>query len=86
MFDMDQYFQAASITLKEAHPNQATMFLLDNAKVWQRTKQVIQEEKCSINTLEELKQELKVHFYPENVDYMTRKKLIELRQRELRQT
>ena len=57
------------------------MFLLDNVKVWWRTKyQVIQEEKCSINTWEELKQELKVQFYLENVDYMARQKLRELRQ------
>ena len=57
------------------------MFLSDNAKVWWRTKyQEIQEGRCRINTWEELKQELKVHFYPENVDYMARRKLRELRQ------
>ena len=57
------------------------MFLSDNAKVWWRTKyQEIQEGRCRINTWEELKQELKVHFYPENVNYMARRKLRELRQ------
>ena len=50
-------------------------------KVWWRTKYLeIQEGKCRINTWEELKQEWKVHFYPENVDYMMRWKLRELRQ------
>ena len=81
MFNIDQYFQVADITSKEAQLNQATMFLLDNMKVWQRTKyQLIQKGKCSINTWEELKQELKMHFYSKNVDYMARQKLKELRQ------
>ena len=39
----------------------------------------VQEGKCQINTWEKLKQELKVHFYLENVDYMVRWKLRELR-------
>ena len=73
MLNIEQYFQAIGITLEEAQLNQATMFLFDNAKVWWRTKYLeVQEGKCQINTWEELKQELKVHFYLENVDYMMR--------------
>ena len=35
---------------------------------------------CHISTWEELKQELKVHFYPKNVDYLARRTLRDLRQ------
>ncbi len=81
LFDMEQYFKAVGIASEEAQLNRATMYLTDNAKVWWRTKyQEILEGRCMINTWEELKQELKIHFYPENVDYLARRRLRDLRQ------
>ena len=73
---------ASGINSEESQLNRATMFLTDAAKVWWRTKyHEIQEGRCHISTWEELKQELKVHFYPENVDYLARRKLRDLRQK-----
>ena len=57
------------------------MFLTDAAKVcWRTWYHEIQEKRCHISTWEEPKQELKVHFYPENVDYLAWRKLRDLRQ------
>ena len=79
---MDQYFFALGIDSEESRLNRATMFLTDAAKVWWRTKyHEIQAGRCNISTWEELKQELKVHFYPENVDYLARRKLRDLMQK-----
>ena len=34
LFDMDQYFLASSIELKESRLNSTTMILINGAKVW----------------------------------------------------
>ena len=82
IFDMDQYFLASGIDSEESQLNRATMFLTDAAKVWWRTKyHEIQAGRCRISTWDELKQELKGHFYPENVDYLARRKLRDLTQK-----
>ena len=78
---MEQYFLASGIDSKEDRLNRATMFLTDAAKVWWKMRyHEIQEGRCHIGTWEELKQELKVHFYPKNVDYLARRRLRDLRQ------
>ena len=80
LFNMEQYFLAVGIDSKESCLNRATMFLTDATKVWWRMRyQEIQGGRCYIRTWEDLKQELKVHFYPENVDYLARRRLRDLR-------
>ena len=56
------------------------MFLIDATKVrWRIKYHEIQKGRCHISTWEELKQELRVYFYLENVDYLVGRKLRDLR-------
>ncbi|KAL4340960.1 hypothetical protein GQ457_08G017680 [Hibiscus cannabinus] len=76
MFDIEQYFRAASITYEEDKVYMASMYLSGDAKLWWRIK--FDGAVCAIQTQYELKKELKNSFFPENVEYNTRKKLKEL--------
>ena len=59
----------------------ATMYLSGDAKVWWRTKyDDIENGRCTITSWADLKRELKTQFLPENVAYITRRQLRELKQ------
>ncbi|KAL4377368.1 hypothetical protein GQ457_02G028120 [Hibiscus cannabinus] len=76
LFDIEQNFQAASITSEEDKVSMASMYLSSDAKLWWRTK--FDRAVCAIQTWDKLKKELKNSFFPENVEYNARKKLKEL--------
>ena len=58
----------------------ATTYLVDDAKLWWRSKvNDIQNGSCTINSWEDLKRELRTHFFPENIKFIVRRKLQELR-------
>ena len=59
----------------------ATMYLSGDAKVWWRTKyDNLQYGRCTISTWDALKREIKTQFFPENVAYLARCELKELKQ------
>ena len=73
LFDMKQYFQTVKPDSEEAKVGMATMYLSGDAKLWWRTKyNDIQRNVCTIATWEDLKKELKMQFFPKNVDYIAR--------------
>ncbi|KAJ7974912.1 Retrotransposon protein, putative, Ty3-gypsy subclass [Quillaja saponaria] len=66
---------------EEAKVTTATMYLAGDAKLWWRIKYVdIQDGRCVIDTWEDLRRELKAQFFPENVEYIARRNLRELKQ------
>ncbi|KAL4352817.1 hypothetical protein GQ457_06G011110 [Hibiscus cannabinus] len=76
MFNIEQYFRAASITSEEDKVSTASMYLSGDARFWWRT--MFDGVVCAIQTWDELKKELKNSFFSRNVEYNTRKKLKEL--------
>ena len=81
LFDMEHYFRAVRTDSEEGKVAMATMYLSGDAKVWWRTKyDDIENGRCTIASWEDLKRELKTQFLPENVAYMARRQLRELKQ------
>ena len=76
LFDMEQYFRAVRTESEEEKVAMASMYLAGDAKLWWRSKFV--ENECPIKTWNDLRQELKNQFFPENVEYMARRRLREL--------
>lgn len=66
---------------EEAKVTKATMYLTGDAKLWWRTKYAERESShCTIHFWDDLKRELKNQFLPENVEFIARRKLRQLRQ------
>ncbi|KAA0047475.1 uncharacterized protein E5676_scaffold507G00670 [Cucumis melo var. makuwa] len=85
IFDLEQYFRATNMVTEEAKVTLATMHLLEDAKLWWRSRYVdMQERRCMIDTWDTLKGELRSQFFPENVEILglkpwTKTKLYEQR-------
>lgn len=80
LFDMEQYFKAVKIDVEETKVTTATMYLTGDAKLWWRTKyDEIEKGTCTIDSWERLKEELKLQFFPENVEYNARRALRDLK-------
>ncbi|KAA0051361.1 uncharacterized protein E6C27_scaffold55G00850 [Cucumis melo var. makuwa] len=80
IFDLEQYFRATNTVTEEAKVTLATMHLSEDAKLWWRSRFVdIQEGRCTIDTWDTLKRELRSQFFPENVEILARRKLRELK-------
>ncbi|XP_021773341.1 uncharacterized protein LOC110737294 [Chenopodium quinoa] len=78
IFDMEQYFRVCQLE-NELKVDTATMYLVDDAKLWWRTKYAdIQAKRTSMDTWEDLKKELMAQFYPENTEFVARTKLAAL--------
>ncbi|KAA0050696.1 9-cis-epoxycarotenoid dioxygenase NCED6 [Cucumis melo var. makuwa] len=68
-----QYFKATNTVTEEAKVTLATMYLCEDAKLWWRSRHMdIQEGRCTIDTLDVLKKELRSQFFPENVEILAR--------------
>nr|CAD1839580.1 unnamed protein product [Ananas comosus var. bracteatus] len=81
LFDMEQYFRVVQPDNEESKVTFATMYLDGDAKLWWRTRyEDIQEGRCTIDTWEDLKKELKAQFLPENVEFIARRNLRRLQQ------
>ena len=64
IFDMDQYFKATNTFTEKAKVTLATMHLSEDAKLLWRSQYVdIQERRCIIDTWDNLKKELRSHFF-----------------------
>ncbi|XP_021721483.1 uncharacterized protein LOC110689045 [Chenopodium quinoa] len=74
------WFEGKSEELEDGlKVNTATMYLVDDAKLWWRTKYAdIQAKRTSVDTWEDLKKELMAQFYPENTEFVARTKLATL--------
>ncbi|KAA0051479.1 uncharacterized protein E6C27_scaffold55G002480 [Cucumis melo var. makuwa] len=80
IFDLEQYFKATNTVTEEAKVTLATMHLSEDAKLWWRSRYVdIQEGRCTVDTWDALKRELRSQFFPENVEILARRKLHDLR-------
>ena len=81
IFDVEQYFKPTTACTDDIKVIVASIYLIDDAKLWWRTKvQDIENGLCTIDSWEDLKRELRDKFFPENVEHLATKKLIALKQ------
>ncbi|TYK31693.1 uncharacterized protein E5676_scaffold398G00590 [Cucumis melo var. makuwa] len=60
IFDLEQYFRTTNTVTEEAKVTLATMHLSEDAKLWWRSRFVdMQKERCTIDTWDALKRELR---------------------------
>ncbi|TYK27683.1 uncharacterized protein E5676_scaffold225G00120 [Cucumis melo var. makuwa] len=79
-FDLEQYFKTTNTVTEEAKVTLATMYLCKDAKLWWRSRYMdIQEGRCTIDTWDVLKKELRLQFFLENVEILARRKLRDLK-------
>ncbi|KAA0063441.1 uncharacterized protein E5676_scaffold110G00600 [Cucumis melo var. makuwa] len=72
--------KATNTVTEEAKVTLATMYLCEDAKLWWRSRYMdIQEGRCTIDTWDVLKKELRLQFFPENVEILARQKLCDLK-------
>ena len=75
VFDMEQYFEALELE-NNMKVVTAAMYLVDDAKLWWRSKHAaIQAGTITLSTWEEFKIALKEQFYPENAAFLARRRL-----------
>ena len=75
IFDVEQYFKATTAYTDDKKVTVASMHLIDDAKLWWRSKvQDIENGLCTIYSWEDLKRESRDQFFLENVEYIARKK------------
>ncbi|XP_077217959.1 uncharacterized protein LOC143852459 [Tasmannia lanceolata] len=82
LFDMEQFFRAMRLD-EDAKVITASIwqYLSDDAKLWWQTRyEDIEAGRCTINSWEDLKRELKTQFMLENVEFLARKNLRRLQQ------
>ena len=80
LWHMERYFEAIGLNDEVTKVRTATLYLLDIATLWWRRKFVEMERgTCTIDTWADFKRELKKQFYPEDVEYMARKKIKHLK-------
>ena len=80
LWHMERYFEAIGLNDEATKVRIATLYLIDNATLWWRRKFLEMDRgTCTINTWAEFKREIKKQFYPEDVEYMARKKIKHLK-------
>ena len=80
LWHMERYFEAIGLNDEATKVRTATLYLIDNAILWWRRKFLeIERGTCTINTWADFKREIKKQFYPEDVEYMARKKIKHLK-------
>ncbi|XP_021753565.1 uncharacterized protein LOC110718935 [Chenopodium quinoa] len=78
IFDMEQYFRICQIE-DPFKVDTATMYLVEDAKLWWRTKYAdIQAKRITLDSWEDLKKEIKNQFCPDNTEFVARTKLTTL--------
>nr|XP_009779696.1 PREDICTED: uncharacterized protein LOC104228850 [Nicotiana sylvestris] len=81
IFDVEQYFDAVGGLEEAKKVATAAMYLQGDAKLWWRVKyEAIKAGEDALETWAELKAAIRLQFFPENVEYNSRRKLRELRQ------
>ncbi|XP_022972954.1 uncharacterized protein LOC111471473 [Cucurbita maxima] len=80
IFDVEQYFKATTACTDDKKVTVASMYLIDDAKLWWRTKvQDIEDGLYTIDSWEDLKKELRDKFLPENAGHLAMEKLVALK-------
>ncbi|KAK4273516.1 hypothetical protein QN277_021899 [Acacia crassicarpa] len=80
LWQMERYSESLNLVDEATKVRTASLFLSDNAMLWWRRKHADMERGlCKVETWDDFKRELKKQFYPENVVYMARKRLRELK-------
>ena len=80
LWHMERYLEAIGLNDEATKVRTATLYLIDNAILWWRRKFLeIERGTCTINTWADFKREIKKQFYPEDVEYMARKKIKHLK-------
>ena len=80
LWHMERYFEAIRLNDEATKVRTATLYLIDIATLRWRRKFVEMERKtCTIDTWVDFKKEIKKQFYPEDVEYMERKKINHLK-------
>ena len=75
LWHMERYFEAITLTDEAMKVRIATLNLTDNSTLWWRRRFLeIEKGTCTINTWADFKREIKKWFYPEDVEYLARKK------------
>ncbi|XP_055814138.1 uncharacterized protein LOC129883521 [Solanum dulcamara] len=81
LWQMDAYFKHVNITSEAAKIRTTTMYLRDTAMLWcHRKKADMERGTYSIDEWRHFEEELKRHFYPQNVVHEARRRLRELKQ------
>ena len=81
LWNMERYFKHLKLEDDESKISMATLFLTDNALMWWRRRSMeIEQGTFSLTTWEEFKNDLKLHFYPQNAQYEAKEKLRWLKQ------
>ncbi|XP_070007682.1 uncharacterized protein [Nicotiana sylvestris] len=81
IFDVEQYFDAVGGLEEAKKVATAAMYLQGDAKLWWRVQyEAIKAGEDALETWAELKATIRLQFFPENVEYNSRRKLRELRQ------
>ena len=76
LWHMERYFEAITLTDEATKVRTATLYLTDNATLWWRRRFLeIEKGTCTIDTWADFKREIKKQFYPEDVEYLARKKI-----------
>ena len=80
LWHMERHFEAIGLNDEATKVRTATFYLLDNATLWWHRKSVEMERgTCTIDTWADFKREIKKQIYPEDVEYMARKKIKHLK-------
>ena len=80
LWHMERYFEAIWLNNEATKVRTATLYLIDNATLWWRRKfSEMEKGTCTIDTWADFKREIKKQFYPEDVEYMARKKIKHLK-------
>ena len=76
LWHMERYFEAIALTNEAMKVRIATLYLTDNATLWWHRRFLeIEKGTCTIDTWADFKREIKKRFYPEDVEYLARKKI-----------
>ena len=76
LWHMERYFEAITLTDEATKVRTATLYLIDNATLWWHQRFVdIEKGRCTINTWDAFKRDIKRQFYLEDVAYLTRKSM-----------
>ncbi|KAI5324160.1 hypothetical protein L3X38_033233 [Prunus dulcis] len=76
LWNIERYFKYLELEDDEPKINTATLFLTDNALMWWRHRSMeIEQDTFTLETWDDFKKDIMLHFYPENVKYEAKEKL-----------
>ncbi|KAI5343686.1 hypothetical protein L3X38_011562 [Prunus dulcis] len=81
LWNIERYFKYLKLEDDEPKINTATLFLTDNAIMWGRRRSMeIEQGTFTLETWDDFKKDIMLHFYPENAKYEAKEKLRWLKQ------